>query len=268
MKKWIVALAMISLLVGCGETADTNNAVESAVQTTDVQTPQVVQTSTSDVLEEETEVSKESDLIEEAAQTEQPQEKEAGEMREAVSTAPASEPTAKPTAIPTAAPTPAPTPEPTPEPTAVPTPEPTPVPTQAPKPAHGGLPFASAAETGTWWAIDSTDSAYQATADAINAMRAEGGLPALSLDGGLSSIASSRCESFVAGGPFDHSGMVTASEICAMGPLRSASEVCAQWKASPNHYAQIMGGFSKMGVGCWFCSGPEGDYTYWTVTFE
>ena len=104
--------------------------------------------------------------------------------------------------------------------------------------------------------------------DQINAVRAAGGLPALTMDGNLSAIASSRCESFVAGGPFDHSGMVTASEICAKGPLESASAACAAWVASPGHYAQIMRtDLTSMGVGCWFCSIEGNNFTYWTVTF-
>ncbi len=103
----------------------------------------------------------------------------------------------------------------------------------------------------------------------INAVRAAGGLPALTMDGGLSAIASSRCESFVAGGPFDHSGMITASEICASGPLGSASAACTAWVASPDHYANIMRtDITRMGVGCWFCSYEGNNFTYWTVTFE
>ena len=49
----------------------------------------------------------------------------------------------------------------------------------------------------------------------------------MTVDNDLSTIADARCESFVADGPFDHSGMVTKSEILAAEPLRSASEVCA-----------------------------------------
>jgi len=98
--------------------------------------------------------------------------------------------------------------------------------------------------------------------------RAAGGLPALSMDSNLSAIASSRCESFVAGGPFDHSGMVTLSEICAAGPLGSASAACAAWQASETHYANIMRtDISSMGVGCWFCEVDGNRYTYLTVTF-
>lgn len=169
------------------------------------------------------------------------------------------EPTPEPT------PAPQPTPEPTPEPE--PEPAPAPEPTPAPAPAYGAIPFDLAAGTGKWWSIDSSDSAYWAMQEQINAVRAAGGLPALAMDGNLSAIASSRCESFVAGGPFDHSGMVTTSEICAAGPLGSASAACAAWVASETHYANIMRtDITSMGVGCWFCD--DGNrYTYWTVTF-
>ena len=164
-------------------------------------------------------------------------------------------------------PAPASTPAPQPEPTLEPAPRPTAEP--APAPADGSIPFSLAAGTYRWWKIDATDSAYWAVQEQINAMRAAGGLPALTMDDGLSAIASNRCESFVAGGPFDHSGMVTKSEICAAGPLFSASAVCAAWQASEAHYANIMrADISRMGVGCWFCEVDGNNYTYWAVTFE
>lgn len=135
--------------------------------------------------------------------------------------------------------------------------------------ATGAIPFSVAEGTDKWWYIDSTDSAYWAVQDGINAIRASVGLGALEMDDSLSTTASSRCESFVAGGPFDHSGMVTASEICARGPIGSAAAVCEAWKNSPDHYANIVSDqFTKMGVGCWFCSTDQGQYTYWVVTFE
>lgn len=188
------------------------------------------------------------------------------------------EETPSPTAAPAAAQTPAPTPEPTPMPTAVPTatPEPvvTPATTEAPvqqasvSMSYGGVPFDLAAGTEQWWSIDSSDSAYWAVQENINAMRAAGGLAALTMDGGLSTAADSRCESFVAGGPFDHSGMTTRSEICAAGPIGSASSVCSYWQDSPAHYNNIMNNsFTSMGVACCFCSTAEGQYTYWVVTF-
>jgi len=52
-------------------------------------------------------------------------------------------------------------------------------------------------------------------------------------------------------------------------PARSASSVCSYWQNSPAHYANITNAsFTSMGVACWFCSTAEGQYTYWTVTFN
>lgn len=112
-------------------------------------------------------------------------------------------------------------------------------------------------------------ASYWAVQENINAIRAAAGLSPLAMDGGLSAAADARCESFVAGGAFDHSGMTTRSEICAAGPIGSASSVCSYWQNSPAHYANITNAsFTSMGVGCWFCSTAEGQYTYWTVTFN
>ena len=135
--------------------------------------------------------------------------------------------------------------------------------------SYGAVPFDLAAGTEQWWSIDSSDSAYWAVQENINALRAAGGLAPLTMDSGLSAAADARCESFVAGAPFDHSGMTTRSEICAAGPLGSASAVCTGWQGSPAHYANIMEpSFTSMGVGCWFCQTAEGQYTYWVVTFN
>lgn len=187
-------------------------------------------------------------------------------------------PTPDPTLVPTAEPTATPTP------TAAPTAKPTPAPTEAPAAttapvqqaeasqqvsmSYGAVPFDLAAGTDQWWSIDSSDSAYWAVAENINAMRAAAGLPALTVDGGLSSIANSRCDSFASGGSFDHSGAV-CGEIIAVGPFASASSVCAAWQSSPDHYASIVSpNYSSMGIGCWFCSTEAGQYTYWAVTFQ
>lgn len=168
---------------------------------------------------------------------------------------------AEPTVEPEQNPAPVSQPEPIPESTSEPAP--------ASAPAYGTVPFELAAGTDKWWKIDATDSAYWAMQEQINAVRAAGGLPALAMDEELSAIANSRCESFVAGGPFDHSEMVTTSEILAAGPLGSASAACAAWVASETHYANIMRtDISSMGVGCWFCDTDQGQYTYWTVTFQ
>lgn len=114
-----------------------------------------------------------------------------------------SEATPTATPAPTSDPTPVPTAEPTatPAPTAAPTAEPTPAPTEAPAAtaapvqqaaasqqvsmSYGAVPFDLAAGTDQWWSIDSSDSAYWAVAENINAMRAAAGLPALTVDGGL-----------------------------------------------------------------------------------
>lgn len=120
-----------------------------------------------------------------------------------------SEATSTATPAPTSDPTPVPTAEPTatPTPTAAPTAEPTQAPTEAPAAtaapvqqaeasqqvsmSYGAVPFDLAAGTDQWWSIDSSDSAYWAVAENINAMRSAAGLPALTVDGGLSSIANS-----------------------------------------------------------------------------
>ena len=229
MKKWIVMLAMLSLLTACAQTPEPESA-------------------------ELTELSAATSESAEAEETPAP-----------ISTA---EPTATPAPTPSATPaaTPAPTPAPTPEPTAAPTAEPAPAQVSM---SYGAVPFDLAAGTEQWWSIDSSDSAYWAVQENINAIRAVAGLSPLAMDGGLSAAADARCESFVAGGAFDHSGMTTRSEICAAGPIGSASSVCSYWQNSPAHYANITNAsFTSMGVGCWFCSTAEGQYTYWTVTFN
>lgn len=239
MKKWIVMLAMLSVLTACAQTPEPESA----------------------------------ELTELSAAT-----SESAEAEETPAPISTTEPTAtpEPSATPTASPEPTAPPEPTvtPTPTPAPTPKPTAAPTTEPAPAqinmsYGAVPFDLEAGTEQWWSIDSSDSAYWAVQENINAMRAAGGLAPLTMDSGLSAAADARCESFVAGAPFDHSGMTTRSEICAAGPLGSASAVCTGWQGSPAHYANIMGpSFTSMGVGCWFCQTAEGQYTYWVVTFN
>lgn len=227
MKKWIVMLAMLSLLTACAQTPEPEFA----------------------------------ELTELSAAT-----SESADAEEAAVSQQTSAPTATPIATPEPTATPAPTPTPTPESTAAPTAEPAPAQVSM---SYGAVPFDLAAGTEQWWSIDSSDSAYWAVQENINAMRAAGGLAPLTMDGGLSAAADARCESFVAGAPFDHSGMTTRSEICAAGPLGSASAVCTGWQGSPAHYANIMEpSFTSMGVGCWFCQTAEGQYTYWVVTFN
>ena len=85
--------------------------------------------------------------------------------------------------------------------------------------SYGAVPFDLAAGSEEWWSIDSSDSAYWAVQENINAMRAAAGLSPLTMDSGLSAAADARCESFVAGGPFDHSGMTTRSEQHSRRPV-------------------------------------------------
>lgn len=67
---------------------------------------------------------------------------------------------------------------------------------------YGALPMDPATDGETWWNIDSSDSAYWAVANNINAMRAEGGLPALTVSSSLSSIAHDRCVYLIANDVF------------------------------------------------------------------
>lgn len=181
MKKSIVALGIVLALSGCASAADETLAAEPAA------------------------------LVEISPATE--------ENAQPVEAAATAEPAQTATPEPTPEPTQAPTPAPTAEPTAVPTAEPTQAPveeTVAAAPAqvsmsYGAVPFDLAAGTEQWWSIDSSDSAYWAVQENINAIRAAAGLSPLAMDGGLSAAADARCESFVAGGAFDHSGMTTRS---------------------------------------------------------
>lgn len=121
----------------------------------------------------------------------------------------ATEETAVETPAPLATESPAPASTQTPEPAAtpalteIPIPEPTAAPTEAPtaepvveesQPAqvsmsYGAVPFDLAAGSEEWWSIDSSDSAYWAVQENINAMRAAAGLSPLTMDSGLSAAA-------------------------------------------------------------------------------
>lgn len=130
---------------------------------------------------------------------------------------------------------------------------------------YGALPMDPANDGDKWWSIDSSDSAYWAVANNINAMRAEGGLPALTVSASLSSIADSRCEYLIANDIFSHDGATTAEILCS--GATSASAACTGWKNSPGHYSNIMTpGYTQMGIGCIFNTayGVE----VWCVTFS
>lgn len=149
MKKSIVALGMVLALSGCAAAADETLAAEPAA------------------------------LVEISPATE--------ENAQPVEAAATAEPAQTATPAPTPEPTQAPTPAPTAEPTAVPTAEPTQAPveeTVTATPAqvsmsYGAVPFDLAAGTEQWWSIDSSDSAYWAVQENINAIRAAAGLSPL-----------------------------------------------------------------------------------------
>lgn len=130
---------------------------------------------------------------------------------------------------------------------------------------YGALPMDPATDGETWWNIDSSDSAYWAVANNINAMRAEGGLSALTVSSSLSSIAHDRCVYLIANDVFSHDGATTAEILCS--GATSASAACTGWKNSPSHYSNIMTpGYTQMGIACTFNTayGVE----VWCVTFS
>lgn len=130
---------------------------------------------------------------------------------------------------------------------------------------YGALPMDPATDGETWWNIDSSDSAYLAVANNINAMRAEGGLSALTVSSSLSSIAHDRCVYLIANDVFSHDGATTAEILCS--GATSASAACTGWKNSPSHYSNIMTpGYTQMGIACTFNTayGVE----VWCVTFS
>lgn len=129
--------------------------------------------------------------------------------------------------------------------------------------AYGAIPFSLAAGTLEWFGIDSTDDAYWATLENINAYRAAVGVPALSVDSSLSAIAKQRCIDMVVSGTMSHDGYQTP-EIIAQN-YNSAQSVVDAWAASPGHYAAMTSSdYTVCGIGCAF---EEGGATYWCVTF-
>lgn len=129
--------------------------------------------------------------------------------------------------------------------------------------AYGAIPFDSAKGTGIWWYIDSSDSAYSAVVENINAYRAAVGAPALTVDSGLSEIAKSRCSAMVDTG-LTHEGSQTI-EIIGQN-ASSAQAIVDAWANSPDHYnAMVSTQFTRCGVGCYF---NEYGWTYWCVTFS
>lgn len=128
--------------------------------------------------------------------------------------------------------------------------------------AYGAVPFSLAAGTQEWWHIDSTDDAYWATLENINAYRAAVGVAPLTVDSGMSNIAYQRTLDMVRSGVMSHDGYQTA-EIIAQN-YNSAQSVVDAWAASPGHYAAMTDpNYTVCGIACEF---EEGGATYWCVT--
>lgn len=128
--------------------------------------------------------------------------------------------------------------------------------------AYGAVPFSLAAGTQEWWHIDSTDDAYWATLENINAYRAAVGAAPLTVDSGMSNIAYQRTLDMVRSGVMSHDGYQTA-EIIAQN-YNSAQSVVDAWAASPGHYAAMTDpSYTVCGIACEF---EEGGATYWCVT--
>ena len=116
-----------------------------------------------------------------------------------------------------------------------------------------------------WCSIDSSDAAYWAVANNINAMRAENGLSALTVDGSLFSLARDRCDYQIINDVFTHDGATTA-EILLSGAFDAAT-ACNGWRNSSGHYANILTpGYTRMGIGCTYSY--EYGAAVWCVTFS
>ncbi len=129
--------------------------------------------------------------------------------------------------------------------------------------AYGEIPFSSASGSGIWWFIDSSDSAYSAVLENINAYREAAGVAPLTVDSELSAIAKERCDQMVDTG-LTHDGAQTV-EIIGQN-ASSAQAIVDAWANSADHYAaMVSASFTSCGIGCFF---NEYGWTYWCVTFR
>jgi len=171
-------------------------------------------------------------------------------------------PTAVPTPVPTVVPTVAPTPEPAQPPEASPTVAPTPVPTAVPV---ATAPAAAAGPPPTL-ALSTRELGLL---DAMNAARAERGLPALTLRQDLTEVARARSEEMTRLGYFDHfyeGGTSAYALLAAAGvtysaggenlakvagdPATSVTLAIQALMDSPTHRDNILGGaYTRVGVG-------------------
>lgn len=128
---------------------------------------------------------------------------------------------------------------------------------------YGAVPFSAANGSGTWWGINSTDSAFTATLDGINSYRAAAGVAPLTVADDLTAIADQRCGQLVDTG-LTHDGSTTI-EIIGQN-ARTGQDIVAAWANSPDHYnAMVYPSFTQCGIACWF---NEYGWTYWCVTFR
>ena len=128
---------------------------------------------------------------------------------------------------------------------------------------YGAVPFSLANGSGTWWGIESTDSAFTAVLDGINAYRAAAGVSPLTVADDLTAIADQRCGQLVDTG-LTHDGSTT-TEIIGQN-ARTGQDIVAAWANSSDHYnAMVYPSFTQCGIACWF---NEYGWTYWCVTFR
>jgi uncharacterized YkwD family protein len=187
----------------------------------------------------------------------------------------ASCPTAKPVApaqtpCPTVKPTPAPTqaPRPTATPTPAPTVKPTPAPTATPRPTATPTPSATPTPTPTpapTAAPDSLSSYEKQVVSLVNAERAKYGLPALTINEKLSSVARLKSQDMYNKNYFSHTSPTYGSpfdmmkkyginynyagENIAKGQT-SPQAVVTAWMNSEGHRANILSrNFTQIGVG-------------------
>ena len=154
-----------------------------------------------------------------------------------------------PTPIPTATPLPTPIPTATPVPAPIPTatPLPTPIPTATPIPPADPPPPAGDAGQMEIYAFN-----------AINAVRARAGLPALVLRSDISAIARDWSQQMVNAGGISHRPQAQLSAMMPSGWQAWAENVAEaptiQWaqsalEDSPGHYTNMVGNYNVIGIG-------------------
>jgi uncharacterized protein YkwD len=174
-----------------------------------------------------------------------------------------------PAAVPQVAPPSAPQPQPrvqAPAPTSTPVPPPPPPPAPPPAPAPAQAASDGPSDTGGWW-----DSGFGAEVFAIvNQTRAQHGLGSLSVEPRLARAASDYAKVLADNEWFSHTGpdgstlvsrveaagfpfTVQVGEVLAWGQNNwQPAEIVAAWMDSPSHREQLLGPYTRAGVGCYF----------------